>query len=178
MLDETGFYRSTINNIAQYFIAFDDMLRQLSLTDLERDVWAFAMYYDFMSYTAQKLRSLYRKGKSIIEGRKEIKEVIMECSSRFTHSQEELVLCMCAIVNDSYPEPSYIEDGNSDYQAQKTVIWTSTMGDIEDVKDKLVDKMESNDFDPNDPVLRRGSNVLQGLMSNKKRRLNRSLRRF
>ena len=33
--------------------------------------------------------------------------------------------------------------------------------------------MESNDFDPNDPVLRRGSNVLQGLMSNKKRRLNR-----
>ena len=47
------------------------------------------------------------------------------------------------------------------------------MGDIEDVKDKLVDKMESNDFDPNDPVLRRGSNVLQGLMSNKKRRLNR-----
>ena len=47
------------------------------------------------------------------------------------------------------------------------------MGDIEDVKDKLVDKMESNDFDSNDPDLRRGSNVIQGLMSNKKRRLNR-----
>ena len=43
------------------------------------------------------------------------------------------------------------------------------MGNIEDVKDKLVDKMESNGFDPNDPFLRRGSDVIQGLMSNKKR---------
>ena len=62
MLDETGFYRSTINNIAQYFNAWDDMLRQLSMTDLERDVWAFAMYYDFMSYVAQNLRLCTKKG--------------------------------------------------------------------------------------------------------------------
>ena len=65
-----------------------------------------------------------------MEGRYELKEVIMECSSRFTHSQEELVMTMLAIVNESYPEPSYIKDGNSDYQAQKTVLWTSAMGDI------------------------------------------------
>ena len=97
----------------------------------------------------------------------------MECSSRFTLSQEEMVMTMLAIANESYPEPRYIKDGNSDYQVQKTVLWTSAMGDIEDVKDKLVDKMESNDFDPNDPDLRRGSDVIQGLMSNKKRRLNR-----
>ena len=83
---------------------------------------------------------------------------------------------MCAIVNESYPEPSYIKDGNSDYQAQKTVIWTSKMGNIEDIKDKLVDEMEPNDFDHNDPDLRRGSNVIQGLISNKKRRLNRTPR--
>ena len=103
------------------FLAFDEMLRQRSLNDLERDTWTFAMYYDFMSYVAQELRSIYRKGKSIIEGRLIIKEVINECSSKFTHSQEELVISMCAIVNESYPEPSYIKDGNSDYQAQKTV---------------------------------------------------------
>ena len=64
-------------------------------------------------------------------------------------------MTMLAIANESYPEPGYIKDGNSDYQVQKTVIWTSAMGDIEDVKEKLVDKMESNDFDPNDPDLRR-----------------------
>ena len=146
------------------------------MNDLERDIWTFAMYYDFMSYAAQKLRSLYDKGKSIIEGRLIIKEVISECSRKFIHSNEELVHGMCAIVNESYPEPSYIKDGNSDYQAQKTVIWTSIMGNIEDIKDKLVDEMEPNDFYPNDPILRRGSNVLQGLMSNKKRRLNRTPR--
>ena len=54
---------------------------------------------------------------------------------------------LLAIVNESYPEPGYIKDGNSDYQVQKPVIWTKEMGDIEDVKDKLVDRMESNDFD-------------------------------
>ena len=80
MLDETGFYRSTIDNISESFLAFDEMLRQLSLTAIGRDVWIFAMYYNFMSYAAQNLRSLYDKGKSIIEGRREIKEVLMECS--------------------------------------------------------------------------------------------------
>ena len=50
------------------------------------------------------------------------------------------------------------------------------MGNIEDTKDKLVDKMESNELDPNHPFLRRGSNATQGLVSNKKRRLNRTPR--
>ena len=97
MLDETGFYRSTIDNISEYFLAFDEMLRQLSLTAIERDVWIFAMYDDFMSYVAQNLRGLYDKGKSIIEGRREIKEVLMECSRKFIFSQEELAISMCAI---------------------------------------------------------------------------------
>ena len=69
------------------------------------------MYYDFMSYAAQKLRSLYDKGKSIIEGRLIIKEVINECSSKFIHSNEELVHGMYAIVNESYPEPDCMKDG-------------------------------------------------------------------
>ena len=80
------------------------------MTALERDVWLFAMYYDFMSYVAQNLRGLYEKGKSIIEGRNELKEVIMECSSRFTLSQEEMVMTMLAIANESYPEPGYIKE--------------------------------------------------------------------
>ena len=176
MLDETGFYRSTIDNISQYFLAFDQMIRQFTLTVIERDVWIFAMYYDFMSYAAQELRSLYRKGKSIIEGIIIIKEVINECSRKFIHSQEELAISMCAIVNESYPEPKCIKDGKSDYQAQKTVIWTSQMGNIEDTKDKLVDKMESNELHLNHPFLRRGCHATQGLVSNKKRMMNRTPR--
>ena len=176
MFDETGFYKSRVSNISQYFLAFDQMLRQYSLSVIERDVWIFAMYYDFMSYVAQELRSLYRKGKSIIEGRLIIKEVINECSRQFILSQEELVISMCAIVNESYPEPMCVKDGKSDYQAQKTVIWTSQMGNVKDTKEKLVDEMVSNVMSPNHPFLRRGCNATQGLVSNNKRKRNRTPR--
>ena len=50
------------------------------------------------------------------------------------------------------------------------------MGNVVHAKEKLVDEMESNDFDPYDSDLRRGSNVIQGLISNKKRRMNRTPR--
>ena len=59
------------------------------------------MYFDFMSYVAQKLCNLYGKGKSIIEGRIELTEVITECSIKFIHNNEELVHIMYAIVNES-----------------------------------------------------------------------------
>ena len=73
------------------------------------------MYYDFMSYVAQKLRGLYDKGKSIVEGRREIKEVLMECSRKFIFSQEELAISMCAIVNESYPRS---EEHTSELQSR------------------------------------------------------------
>ena len=154
MFDETGYYRSTVDNISQYFLAYDQMLRQYSINIIERDIWIFANYYDFMSYVAQEVRSLYGKKKSIIEGRFVIIEVITECSRKFIHSNEELVHGMYAIVNESYPEPICIKDGNSDYQAQKTVILTSQMGNLEHTKEKLVCEMKSNGFDPNDPFLK------------------------
>ena len=33
------------------------------------------------------------------------------------------------------------------------------MGNVVHAKEKLVDEMDPNDFDPNDPILRRGSNA-------------------
>ena len=146
------------------------MLRHFSLTDIEKDIWIFAMYYDFMSYVAQKLCLFLENGKTIQQGRNIITDVIAECALKFIHSNEALYSGMCAIVNQSYPEPRYIKDGNSDYQAQKSVIWSSQMGDVVHTKEKLVDEMESNDFNPNDSDLRRGDNVIQGLISKKKRK--------
>ena len=67
---------------------------------------------------------------STMEGRFVIIEVITECSRKFIHSNEALFSGMCAIVNESYPEPNCIKDGNSDYQAQKSVIWRSQMGNV------------------------------------------------
>ena len=46
--------------------------------------------------------------------------------------------------------------------------------DVVHTKEKLVDEMESNDFNPNDSDLRRGDNVIQGLISNKKRKRDRT----
>ena len=38
IFDEAGFYRSAVDNISEYFLAYDQMLRQFSLTDIERDI--------------------------------------------------------------------------------------------------------------------------------------------
>ena len=38
IFDGTGYYRSTVDNISEYFLAYDQMLRQFSLTDIERDI--------------------------------------------------------------------------------------------------------------------------------------------
>ena len=128
IFDETGFCRSTVDNITEYFLAYDQMLRQSSLNDIERDVWIFAMYHDFMSYVAQKLSYYHEKGKTLQDGRTILTEVIIECAQNFILSYSAMVSGMCAIVIESYPEPRFIKDGNSDYQAQKSVIWTSQMG--------------------------------------------------
>ena len=78
IFDETGFCRSTVDNITEYFLAYDQMLRQSSLNDIERDVWIYAMYYDFMSYVAQRLWSYHEHGKSLQGGRVLITSVITE----------------------------------------------------------------------------------------------------
>ena len=172
VFDETGFYRSTVDNITEYFLEYDRMLRQFSLTDIERDVWILAMNYDFISYVAQKLCYYNEKGKTSQDGRTILTELIIQCAQNFILSNEAMVSGICAIVIESYPEPRFIKDGNSDYQAQKSVIWTSQMGDSVQIKEELVEKIESNDVDPNDSSLRRGENAIQCLMSNYKRKRN------
>ena len=112
-----------------------------------------------------------KKGKQ--EGRTVITEVIIECAQNFTLSKSAMISGMYAIVIESYPEPRFIKDGNSDYQAQRSVIWTSQMGNLVQIKKELVEKMETKDFDPNDSALRSGENAIQCLMSNNKRKRNR-----
>ena len=77
------------------------MLRKFSLTDIEKDIWIFAMYYDFMSYVAQKLCSFHDKEKTLQEGRIRLTEAVAECSRKFIHSNEALFSGMNALVNES-----------------------------------------------------------------------------
>ena len=111
-------------------------------------------------------------------GRIVLTEVITECAGYFNLSNSALIHGMCAIVNESYPEPLFIKYGNSNYQAQKSFIWTGQMGvesppDVVQLNKVLVANMETNDFDPNDSYLRRGENAIQGMISIVKRKRNR-----
>ena len=110
--NETGFCRSTVDNITEYFFEYDQLLRQISLNDVERDLSVFAMYYDFMSYVAQRLRSFHEKGKSLQDARTILTEVIIECARNFTLGNGAMIHGMYAIVNESYPEPRFIKDRN------------------------------------------------------------------
>ena len=63
------------------------------------------MYYDFMSYVAQRLGSYHKHGKSLQEGKVLITSVINECAHNFQLSNKILRNGMYAIVNESFPEP-------------------------------------------------------------------------
>ena len=67
--NETGFNRSTVDNILENFFEFDQMQRDPSANEIEKDVWVLAMYYDFMSYVAQRLGSYQEHRQSLQSGR-------------------------------------------------------------------------------------------------------------
>ena len=104
---------------------FDRIQRDPSADNREKDLLVFAMYFDFMSYVAQRLGCYQERGTSLEEGRTLITVVITACTQRFQLANDKMSNGMYVIVNESYPEPRYIEDGNSDYQAQKTAMRTA-----------------------------------------------------
>ena len=75
---------------------------------------------------------------------------------------------MIAIVGESYPEPKYIKDIESDYQVQRSFTWSDYTINKKNLsairfKELLVQHMATNDSDTcADPVashLRRGAKV-------------------
>ena len=79
IFNETGFYRSTINNVTDYYKLYDTIKRDKSVTKAEQELWLFAMYYDFMSYIAQRLGSYQEHGQSEKSGRLILKSVVSLC---------------------------------------------------------------------------------------------------
>ena len=89
---------------------------------------------------------------------------------------------MMAIVRESYPEPKYIKDIESDYQVQRSVTWLDYSSDKKYLstirfKELLVRHMATNESDkftdPGASHLRRGANAIQGLIRTSKRKRNR-----
>ena len=121
---ESGFYRSTVDSIPIYFKAFSRIQNDPSADDKDKDLFVFAMDYDFMSYVAQQFGGYLETGISLKQGRKNLMEVIVKCDEEFRCSNWIVSNGMIAIGRESYPEPKYIKDVNSDYQVQRSVTWS------------------------------------------------------
>ena len=171
--DESGFYRSIVDSILRYFKEFERIQLDPSADVGDKDLLVFAMYFDFMSYVAQQLGFYHDEETSLDKCTKNLIEVIIKCSEKFDASHWVVNSGMCAIVTESYPEPRYIKDKDSDCQSQKSVRWSEYINkDLNAVlvKELLVDNMGTNDTNPHASHLRRGANAIQGLKSNFKRK--------
>ena len=147
--DETVFYRFTVDSLPAYFKEFERIQLDPSADVRDKDLFVFAMYFDFMSYVAQRLGCYHDRGITLDQGRESPIKVIMECNQRFSRSFDEVSNGMCAMVKESYPEPRYIKDENLDYQALKSVTWSGYTGrkntlTVVKLKEILVDKMATN----------------------------------
>ena len=79
IFNETGFNKSKINNVPDYYNLYDTIKRDKSVTKAEQELWLFAMYYDFMSYIAQRLGSYQEHGQSEKSRRVILKSVVSLC---------------------------------------------------------------------------------------------------
>ena len=86
IFNESGFYRSTIDDIPQYYEEFTQIQLDKSADFKDIDLFVFAMYYDFMSYVEQKLEGYLARGVSLEVTRGHLIEVIKKCDARFKQS--------------------------------------------------------------------------------------------
>ena len=84
---------------------------------------------------------------------------------------------MHAITAESYPATHFLKDYVLDFQVRKAMTWEDFMtgekvSNIDELRQILVKKIEPNEFDPEARHLRRGENIIHGMISTKKRRKN------
>ena len=84
---------------------------------------------------------------------------------------------MNAIIAESYPATHFIKDTKSDFQVMKLLTWNDFMAaenpaNINELRQILVDNIEPNEYEPESRQLRRGENMIQGMISTNKRRRN------
>ena len=123
IFNESGCYRSTIDDIPQYYEEYTRIQLDKSASTKDIDLFVFAMLYDFMSYVAQTLEGYQERGISLEVTRRQIIEVINKCQEKFSLSVLVVSEAMIMIVKESLPELCYIKDFDSDYQIQRSVTW-------------------------------------------------------
>ena len=76
---ESGYYRSTVENIIIYFDKFKALNNEQLLEENDFELWKFTTYYDFMSHIAQQLENYRSHGQSLKSARSVLREVVNMC---------------------------------------------------------------------------------------------------
>ena len=84
IFNESGFYRSQVNNVTIYFEEYSRIQRDKSADNRDKDLFVFAMYYDFMSYVAQQLQGYLEKGVALVVTRRNLIEVVRQSNIQLT----------------------------------------------------------------------------------------------
>ena len=98
IFNESGFYRSTIDDIPQYYEEYTRIQLDESADTKNIDLFVFAMLYDFMSYVAQTLGGYQARGVSLEVIRGQLIEVSNKCDVKLTHSVSLVSRAMISIV--------------------------------------------------------------------------------
>ena len=144
---ESGFFRSNIENINEYFDKYEDIQNDVILSDCDRQLWLFAMYFDFMSHIAQQLEKYREHSQSLVSARKILVEVVTVCY-RFTNDKnDQMRNTMYTIIAESYPAIHFIKDTKSDFQVIKPLTWNDFMAgehpaNIKELHQILVDNIK------------------------------------
>ena len=88
IFNESGFYRSHFNNITIYFEEYSSIQRDKSADTRDKNLFVFAMNYDFMSYVAQQLQGYLEQGVALAVTRRNLIEVIKQCDGNFILRRE------------------------------------------------------------------------------------------
>ena len=168
---ESGFYGSNIVNISKYFDKYTTLTKESILEENDYELWSFTMSFDIMSHIAQQLERYRNHGQSLKSARLTLCEVVNVCQTFQRHGTHNMKKVMHAIIAESYPATHFVKDYTSDFQVRKAMIWEDFMtgekvSNIEQLRQILVNKIEPNELDADAYHLRRGANMLQGMISN------------
>ena len=170
---ESGFYRSYIENISQYFDKYENIRNEELMRESDRQLWLFAIYYDFMSHVAQQFERHREHSQSLVSARKILVAVVSLCYNQYSFKNKQMRNTMFAIIAESYPATHFVKDFKSDFQVMKSMAWNDFMtgenpANIKELRKLLLNNIEPNEYDPESRQLRRGENLIEGMISNKK----------
>ena len=156
---ESGYYRSTVENISIYFDKFKALNNEQLLEENDFELWKFTTYYDFMSHIAQHLENLRSHGQSLKSARSVLCEVVNMCQKFQKDGSMVIKEVMLAIIAESYPSTHFLKDYRSDYQVRTDLTWEDFMkGDnvpnIEQLRQILVNNIEPNEIETDPQFLR------------------------